>query len=89
MLWRLGSSPVATFWAAYVLTRPLGASVADWAGKPAGVGGGLGHGDGPVALVLLAGTAVLVTVLAVTGADVQRPVSVVHPPRGLAPDRAA
>jgi uncharacterized membrane-anchored protein len=38
------------FWFAYVVTRPLGATVADWLGKPEL--GGLGLGDGPVALVL-------------------------------------
>ena len=43
--------PVLAFWAAYVLTRPLGASFADWVGKPTG-SGGLGAGDGVVALVL-------------------------------------
>ena len=32
--WRFGSNPVVAFWAAYVVTRPLGASVADWLGKP-------------------------------------------------------
>lgn len=36
---------VFAFWFAYVLTRPLGASVADWLGKPVGEGGvGLGAG---------------------------------------------
>lgn len=36
---------VFAFWFAYVLTRPLGASVADWLGKPASEGGvGLGSG---------------------------------------------
>ena len=40
-----------SFWFAYVATRPLGASFADWLGKPHSVGG-LGLGDGPVALVL-------------------------------------
>ncbi|WP_037801555.1 membrane protein [Streptomyces sp. LaPpAH-108] len=40
---------VAAFWAAYVLTRPLGASLADWmAASP--VHGGLGWGVGPVTL---------------------------------------
>jgi uncharacterized membrane-anchored protein len=39
------------FWAAYVLTRPLGASFADWTGKSRHAGG-LGYGDGPVAFVL-------------------------------------
>ncbi len=44
-------SPILTFWFAYVVTRPLGASVADWLGKPASVGG-LGVGDGVVSVVL-------------------------------------
>jgi uncharacterized membrane-anchored protein len=51
---RLGRvSEVATFWTAYVLTRPLGASFADWIG----VGhdrGGLGVGTGYISLVLIA-----------------------------------
>jgi uncharacterized membrane-anchored protein len=38
------------FWAGYVLTRPLGASVADWLGMPKSHGG-LGYGAGTVALV--------------------------------------
>jgi uncharacterized membrane-anchored protein len=46
-----GTSEVLTFWIAYVLTRPLGASFADWMGKPR-YAGGLGWGDGPVALGL-------------------------------------
>ena len=48
--WRLGAAEVAMFWTAYVLTRPLGASVADWLGKPSTKGGGLGFGDGRVTL---------------------------------------
>jgi len=36
-----------------VLTRPLGASIADWLGKPPAASG-LGLGDGPVTLVALA-----------------------------------
>ncbi|HEX2901826.1 MAG TPA: hypothetical protein VHO01_00095 [Jatrophihabitans sp.] len=50
--WRWGWNAVASFWASYVLTRPLGASIADWLGKPASFGHGLGLGDGPVALAL-------------------------------------
>ena len=38
---------VASFWTAYVLTRPLGASIADWLGKPRHEHG-LGLGSGPV-----------------------------------------
>jgi uncharacterized membrane-anchored protein len=49
--WRLGLDAVVAFWSAYVVTRPLGASVADWLGKPPGTGGGLGWGDGTVAAV--------------------------------------
>jgi uncharacterized membrane-anchored protein len=71
--WRLGASPVAVFWAAYVLTRPLGASFADWLGKPHAIGGGVGVGDGLVTVVSLVLIAALVGVLAVTRLDVQRP----------------
>ncbi|HEY7147466.1 MAG TPA: hypothetical protein VH637_24735 [Streptosporangiaceae bacterium] len=67
----LGWSPVLSFWFAYVVTRPLGASFADWAGKPASLSG-LGLGDGRVALVLTVAIACLVGYLAVTRADVQR-----------------
>lgn len=47
--WRFGLNAVAAFWTAYVLTRPLGASIADWLGKPPSFGRGLGYGDGTVA----------------------------------------
>ena len=59
LAWRLGLNPVAAFWIAYVLTRPLGASFADWFGKPHHIGGGLGAGDGVVA----AAAAVLIIAL--------------------------
>ncbi|HUD10806.1 MAG TPA: hypothetical protein VMS08_00225, partial [Candidatus Saccharimonadia bacterium] len=49
-LW-FGASEVLTFWIAYVLTRPLGASFADWFGA-ARDRGGLGWGTLPVALGL-------------------------------------
>jgi len=42
---------VAAFWAAYIITRPLGASFADWMGKPQGATG-LGWGDGAVSIGL-------------------------------------
>jgi len=38
---------VLAFWFAYILTRPLGASIADWLGKPKYLSG-LALGDGPV-----------------------------------------
>jgi uncharacterized membrane-anchored protein len=64
--WRIArplSHPVAVFWIAYVLTRPLGASVADWLGKPSQEGG-VGVGSGPVALVLAVLLAVVVALIA-------------------------
>jgi uncharacterized membrane-anchored protein len=66
-----GWNPILSFWVAYVITRPLGASFADWVGKPARAGG-LGWGDGRVSLVLTAVIACLVAYLAVTRRDVQR-----------------
>ena len=62
---------VFSFWFAYVATRPLGASFADWMGKPKIVGG-LGWGDGNVALALTIAIFCLVAFLAITRADVQR-----------------
>jgi uncharacterized membrane-anchored protein len=49
--WRLRSHPVLTFWAAYVLTRPLGASFADWMAV-SHKRGGLAVGDGVISAVL-------------------------------------
>jgi len=61
---------IFSFWFAYVATRPLGASFADWMGKPHTVGG-LGWGDGHVALALTVLIFCLVAFLALTRADVQ------------------
>ncbi|WIX82903.1 hypothetical protein QRX50_20090 [Amycolatopsis carbonis] len=66
-----GLGSVATFWAAYVVTRPLGASFADWLG----VGpdrGGVGLGTGPVSVTLLLVIAALVAFLGVTQASGRR-----------------
>jgi uncharacterized membrane-anchored protein len=65
--WRFGLNPVVAFWCAYILTRPLGASFADWFGKPHSIGGGLGYGDGTVAAILTVVIVVLVGYVAVTG----------------------
>jgi uncharacterized membrane-anchored protein len=63
--WRLSWwSPVFCFWFAYVLTRPFGASVADWLGKPVAAGG-RGLGAGPVSLAFAAAIVVLVGVITV------------------------
>ncbi len=62
--WRFRLNSVVAFWWAYIITRPLGASVADWLSKPT-KSGGLAYGDGPVAAVLLALALVLITVAAI------------------------
>jgi uncharacterized membrane-anchored protein len=67
---RFGWNPILSFWFAYVVTRPLGASFADWMGKPPAIGG-LGWGDGAVAVVLTAAIFALVAFLAITRRDVQ------------------
>ena len=52
--WRLGANPVLTFWVAYVLTRPIGASFADYFGMPKSISGmGLGHGPCRVVTLIL------------------------------------
>ncbi len=61
---------VFCFWFAYVMTRPLGASIADGLAKPKAVSG-LGLGNGPVLLALGVLILVLVTYLAITRIDVQ------------------
>src|SRR3954452_3998391 len=65
---RLGWNPVLSFWFAYVVTRPLGASVADWLAV-SHARGGLALGTGPVSLVLAAAIAAFVYHLARTGRD--------------------
>lgn len=43
LAYRLGASPVLTFWIAYILTRPLGAAMGDWLTQSPEYGGlGLG-----------------------------------------------
>jgi uncharacterized membrane-anchored protein len=65
-------NPILSFWFAYVVTRPIGASIADGLAKPKHVSG-LGVGDAPVVFVLGLLIVVLVSYLTITKADVQRP----------------
>ncbi|HEV2639472.1 MAG TPA: hypothetical protein VGX23_30315 [Actinocrinis sp.] len=61
---------VLSFWFAYVVTRPLGASMADGLGKSR-ASSGMGFGDGLVAVVLGVMILAMVAYLAVTRSDVQ------------------
>jgi uncharacterized membrane-anchored protein len=67
----LNLNAIVAFWFAYVMTRPLGASFADWMGKSRHTGG-LGWGDGPVSFTLAILIVALVAYVALTGRDVQR-----------------
>jgi len=77
--WKLGLNAVVAFWFAYVVTRPLGASFADYISKPAKISG-VGFGDGPTAVLFTAAVAVLVLYLAIVRPDVQPPQSRADPP---------
>lgn len=59
---------ILAFWFASVVTRPLGASLADWLGVSA-ARGGLGLGTGLVSFVLAATIATLVAYLTMSGED--------------------
>ena len=59
---------VVSFWIAYVLTRPLGASFADWIAVPPGRGG-LDLGTGPITLILLVVLAAGVAALSIPSHD--------------------
>jgi uncharacterized membrane-anchored protein len=61
---------IAAFWMAYVVTRPLGASFADYISKPAN-SSGVGFGDGPTALVFAVAVLILVSYLAMVRPDIQ------------------
>ena len=68
--WRGRLNPIVAFWSAYAITRPLGASFADWFAKPHATTG-LGLGDATVSLVALAAFVLLVAYVAVTRRDIQ------------------
>ena len=59
---------VAGFWIAYILTRPLGASFADWLDKPV-PSGGLGLGTTAVSGTLAATVLLVLLFLQISGVD--------------------
>jgi uncharacterized membrane-anchored protein len=68
--WLLGLNEIFAFWFAYIVTRPLGASFADWLGKPRGAGG-VGVGSGLVGLILVILIIGFVGYLTVTRKDIK------------------
>jgi uncharacterized membrane-anchored protein len=65
LAYRLGFNAVASFWIGYILTRPIGASFADYFGFPKH-SGGVGVGHGGVSLVSGILVALCIAYLAVT-----------------------
>ena len=70
--WQLGLNGIAAFWMSYVVTRPLGASFADYISKPKNISG-INFGDGPTAIVFALAVFVLVCYLALARPDIQKP----------------
>ena len=68
--WRFTLNPIVAFWFAYIVTRPLGASFADWFSKPPSITG-LGLGDGTVSGLALIVFVALVAYVTVAKPDVQ------------------
>jgi uncharacterized membrane-anchored protein len=67
--YRLGLGPVTAFWLAYILTRPLGASLGDLLSQPR-ASGGLGLGTTVTSLVFLGAIVAVVGFLTLTRRDV-------------------
>jgi uncharacterized membrane-anchored protein len=78
-------NPIFTFWFAYVDTRPIGASFADWFSKPQRITG-LNFGDGHTALVGWIVFLLFVAGVALTKHGIQAHVHERHVTAMLAPD---
>jgi uncharacterized membrane-anchored protein len=78
-----GLNEIFTFWFAYIMTRPFGASFADWFGMPHS-SGALGLDKGLVSIFLTTLIVIFVAYLTVTRKDVQRePAEFKHTAHGL------
>ena len=67
--WRLGLDAVLAFWLAYILTRPLGASIGDWLAQPVS-NGGLGLGVTVTSVIFLTAIALTIVYLTIRKPDV-------------------
>ncbi|MDI1289797.1 MAG: hypothetical protein PSX37_07615 [bacterium] len=67
--WRLGMDAVLAFWLAYILTRPLGASIGDYMAQPTS-NGGLNLGVMTTSVILLIAIIATVVYLSVRKPDV-------------------
>jgi hypothetical protein len=75
----LKMNAILSFWLAYILTRPLGASIGDYLASPTEEGG-LGLGTNVTSIIFLSTILALVVFLAITKRDVIRTGPVAAPP---------
>jgi uncharacterized membrane-anchored protein len=68
--WRFRLNSIAAFWMSYVVTRPLGASFADYISKPHSISG-INFGDGQTAIVFAVAVLILVAYLSIARPDIQ------------------
>ena len=74
-----GLNAIPTFWIAYILTRPLGASIGDYLAQPVD-DGGLGLGMTVTSALFLGAILILVVYLSITRVDAPQPESVADQP---------
>ena len=67
-----GLNEIVAFWFAYIITRPLGASFADWLAVPASLGG-LNLGKGTISIASWILIVAFVAYLAISHRDVAKP----------------
>lgn len=67
--WRLGLDAVLAFWLAYILTRPLGASLGDYLAQPTS-NGGLGLGVTITSIIFLVAIVITIVYLSIRKPDV-------------------
>ncbi|MDB5264847.1 MAG: hypothetical protein JWN64_418 [Parcubacteria group bacterium] len=70
--WRMGLNSILAFWAIYILTRPLGASIGDLLSQPTKYGG-LGLGATVTSVLFIAAIIGAVIYLAISKKDVTNP----------------
>ncbi len=69
LAWRLGLNAILAFWIAYILTRPLGASLGDFLSQPT-AHGGLGLGVTVTSVIFLAAIVATIVYLSIRKPDV-------------------
>ncbi|MDN3015729.1 hypothetical protein PH210_05840 [Paenibacillus sp. BSR1-1] len=83
LAWKMKLDGVLSFWTAYILTRPLGASLGDFLSQPK-VNGGLGLGTTVTSVIFLVAILAIIVFLAVTKIDInpKREVAETNLPNG-------